>query len=198
MTSRRLSLAIVVLMTAIFAAALAVPAVSAVGYEDIVLTDLTRVNPVQYQVTVVNPGAISQEDDYLNMTVFVEPLGTGANHITLQVLFYLNDGTTNVSLGNKTLAAVDDATAWSNLSYSSVGMAAFVTNGTALLTVQLWYLNTTATPDDYVMLDQYHSTFGIYNTQMAASLFSYVPIIVTIAIFAAIIPMLRKMGGKKR
>jgi len=190
-----------ILMTVALLAVLAVPAVRAVGYQDIVLTDLTRVNPVAYQVTVQNPGVVSHEDSYINMTVFVEPLGTGASHTTFKVLVYLNDGVTNVSLGNKSLAAVDDATVWANLSYNSVDMVALVDNGTAMLTVELWYLNLTATPDDYQMLDASVSTFGIYATQMTSSIMAMVPLFITVGLLSVMLPMLTKMmkvGRQKR
>jgi hypothetical protein len=190
-----------ILMTAVLLAVLAVPAAQAVGYETVTLTDKTRVNPVQYQVTVLNPGTVSQSDDYINMTVYVEPLGTGAAHTTFQVLFYLNDGTTNTSLGNKTLAAVDDATVWSNLSYNSVGMVALALNGTARLTIELWYLNLTATPDDYQMLDASVSTFGIYNNSWTETVGALIPVVVTLGVLSVILPAFVKKSkglGKKR
>lgn len=191
-----------ILMTAVLLAVLAVPAAQAVGYQTVTLTDSGRVNPAQYQVTVLNPGTVSKSDNYINMTVYVEPLGTGANHTTFHVGVYLNDGATNVSLGNKTLAAVDDATVWSNLSYNSVGMVALALNGTARLTIELWYLNLTPTPDEWQMLDASVSTFGIYNNSWTETVGALIPVVVTLGVLAVVLPAFIKkakgLGGKKR
>jgi hypothetical protein len=204
MKSHRVLGMIAVAITVILTAALAMPAVQAVGYEKVHLYGYQvsaagqSADACSYAVTVENPGVVSLEDDYLNMTVYVEPTGTGASHMTMYVHVYLNDGTTNVSLGNKSLAAVDDATVWSNLSYHDPLMSAFVVNGTARLTTTLWFLNTTPNPDDFQCVDTYVSTFGIYTTAVGAAIGAFIPLIITVAIFAAIIPMFRKIGGKKR
>lgn len=186
-------------ITAMMMATLAVPAVTAVGYEEIVLYgyEVTAGDPAvecSYAVHVQNPGVISQEDDYLNMTIWVEPTGTGASHETMYCRLYLNDGTANTTLGNKTLSAEDDKTVYSNLSYSDPGMSALTLNGTALLWVELGFLNVS----DFQVVDGYSSTFGIYATAAGAALMAMIPIIITVAIFAAIIPMLRKIGGKTK
>jgi hypothetical protein len=206
MKSHRISLITLAIVTALVSAfALATPSAQAVGFENVVLYgyDVSAAGQsataCSYKVTVEDPGVISLEDDYLNMTIYGEPTGNGAAaHMTLKVLVYLYDGTTNVSLGNKSLAMEDDSTyIWANLSYNDVGMAAFLANGTALLSVELWFLNTTPAPDDYQMVDYYQVTFGIYATAVGAAIMQFVPLIISVAILSAIIPMFKKMGGGK-
>lgn len=201
---RTKALIAVAMMTAVFSAAMLAGPAKAVGYEEIVLYgyEVTAGDPAtecSYQVTVEDPGVVSLEDDYINMTIYGEPTGTGATHMTLFVHVYLNDGITNVCLGNQSLAMEDDSTyIWSNLSYNDPLMSSFVVNGTAVLHVSLWFLNTTPAPDDFQMVDYYASTFGIYQTQIGAAIMQFVPLIVTVAIFAAILPVVRKIGGRKR
>ncbi len=139
---------------------------------------------------VYSPNSVGLDADYLNMTVKVSPIvsGTGTN-ATYYVLVYLNDGTTNYTLGNKSLAAKNDLTVYNNLSMADPGTV-FVANSSALLTIIV-------KTSGYVLADSESNAFGIYSTEINEAIYTMIPAIVTIMVVAAIFPMISKMNKNK-
>lgn len=188
MKSHGIAALIAVSIAVIMSAALAVPGVRAGAPGWYTLND--DASPADFNFMVYSPGTTSLESDYLNFTVYSEPVTSGhGTNATWYVLVNIYDGTTNYSW-NKSLAVKNDLTVYNNISMADPG-STFVENGTADLTIQVQKAN-------WAITDVEVDTFGIYTTEIGAVLGAMIPIIITVAIFAAILPMVKKIGGKKR
>lgn len=144
-----------------------------------------------YVFHVYSPGSVGLDADYLNMTVKSTPVVSGVGtEANWYVLVYLYDGTTNKTVANKTLAVLNDATVYSNVSLSKPGLY-FVANSSALLTIKL------QNGTDYSFPDLYVQTFGIYSTEVNQAIYGMIPVIITVMAIAALLPMLSKVNRKR-
>jgi hypothetical protein len=164
------------------APALALP-VKAADRSDRLLYDTGSANTAAYVFHVENPGYFTLQDDYLNMTVYSEPIVVGTGTETnwyVQVWIY--DGTTNHSVANKTLAVKHSYNVYGNISVANPGLI-WTENGTAKMSVRL-----TST----TVHDQDVSEISIYKTQVGGIVTNMIPVIIMMGLIVMVVKMFSK------
>jgi hypothetical protein len=148
-----------------------------------------------YTIYVEHPYALGIDADYWNMTVYSDHgAGLGTSHIGYYVHVHIYDGATNLTK-NVTVAAVDDARVYSNVSHAAAAYAALVENTTAKYTIEL-YLST-GTP-----LASYVGEVSIYDSALTANMLNalmlIIPMVILVMIVGWIGNLTGKIGGKGR
>lgn len=143
--------------------------------------------------TVENVGMFTRNDSYLNFTVQSDPtvMYAGANS-TYYVHVNINDGTTNYTW-NKTIAAKNDRTVYSNVSLSDPG-ATFVYNASATIGVEINHVN----GGDCQVENYTSAEIAIFNEPISGSVLNLIPVIMVVAIVSIMLPMLTKFGKQSK
>jgi hypothetical protein len=157
--------------------------------ETLLLYDTGDAGTAAYRFYVSSPGSVALDSDYLNFTVKSAPVVSGVGtEANWYVLVYVDEGTTNYSW-NKTLAVVNDATVYSNISLADPGDY-LVANSSGVLTIRL--LDATFVEQDLVV-----SSFAVYTSQMNQAVELLLPAVITIAVFGVVLTMLNKTFKKR-
>ena len=179
-----LSVLAVIAVAGLALAGLAAP-VAAQDSETLLLYDTGDAGTAAYRFYVDSDGSTALDSDYLNFTVrsnfVVSGVGTEANwYLSVS----LNDGVTNYTW-NETLAVVNDAVVYSNISLADPGDY-FVANSSCVLTLSL-------VDASFVEQDLVVSSFAIYSTEMEQAIGMMIPAVITIAVLGMIVGMFKKL-----
>lgn len=158
------------------------------------VTAYSNGNPstADFVLTVENVGMFTLEDAYLNFSVESNPrvLYSGTN-ATIYLHVSIDDGSTNYTW-NKTIAAKNDRTVYSNVSMATPS-GTFVVNSTATLKVEV----NTIVGGDFDDRDYETAEIGIFAEPIGGAVLNLIPVILVVAIVSMMLPMIAKFGKRK-